>query len=178
MRCLLVLAGSLALAGCAAAPRDIALAGLDLSSPAVIAQVSEGLPQKQRAALATFALLHWPESKAYCGRPVFKGAGQPNTVGEAIDKTIEFETALMRKRIEEKMPPSIFEQQTQYRRQLIDEFDQLTLERDMLTSRAMPAAEKESRIQEINRKLAENRETRDRLTETLALPTASTGIER
>ena len=173
MRRILVLAVSLALAGCASAPRDIALAGLDLSNPAVIAQVSEGLPQKQRAALATFALLHWPESKAYCGRPVFKGAGQPNTVGEAIDKTIEFENALVRKRIEEKLPPSPFEQQLQYKRQLIDEFDLLTLERDMVASTDMPAAEKERRVQELNRKLAENRETRDRLSESPAIPTDS-----
>lgn len=164
MRRLLVLTGSLALAGCTAAPRDLALAGLDLSNPAVIARVSKDLPQKQRAALATFALLHWPESRAYCGRPMFKGADQPDTVGEAIDKTIEFETSLARKRVEEKRPPSIFEQQAQYQRELVHEFEELTLEREMLNSTDLPAEDKRSRLQELDRRLANNRETRNRLT--------------
>ncbi len=163
MRRLVVLAGSLALAGCAAVPRDIALAGLDLNDPAVIARVSDGLPQAQRAAFATFALLHWPESKAYCGRPVFKGASQPKTVGEAVDKTMEFDTALARKRVEEQQPASIFEQQALHQEQLVEEFEQLTLERDMLVSEEMPKAEKEQRVRDLNRMLAKNREARDRI---------------
>lgn len=175
MRRSLALAGSIALAGCAAAPRDIVLAGLDLNSPAVIAQASEGLPQQQRAALATFALLHWPESKAYCGRPVFKGAQQPRTIGEAIDKTLEFETALANKRIEETRPASGFERQAQHKQRLVDEFDLLTIERDMLVSAELPAAERERRARELDRKLADNRKARDKLA---AVPAFIAGAAR
>lgn len=159
----LTLAGSFILAGCAAAPRDIAIAGLDLNSPAVIAQVGKGLPQEQRAALATFALLHWPESKAYCGRPVFKGDAQPRTVGEAIDKTLEFETALARKRIEEKQAGSVFEQRAQRERRLVDEYEQMLIEREMLASEALSPVDKRRRSQELDRRLADNREARNAL---------------
>lgn len=174
MRRSLLLAATVFLASCSAAPRDIALAGLDLGEPAVIAQISKDLPQRERAAFATYALLHWPESKAYCGRPMFKGADQPLTVGEAVDKTMHFETALARKRIEEKkQAPSIFERQAQEKKRLVDEFDQLTLERDMLASAAIPASEKDRRTRELDRKLAENRKARESLAAVPALMTGS-----
>lgn len=162
MRHILTLTSCTLLAACAAAPRDIALAGLDLNNPSVIAQVSEGLPRKQRAALATYALLHWPQSKAYCGRPVFKGAAEPRTVGEAIDKTIEFDTALARKRIEEQRPPSIFERRARDHQRLVDEFEELTLEREMLATEELPPVEKQKRLEELDRKLADNRAVRNR----------------
>lgn len=175
MRRSLALAGSIMLAGCAAAPRDVALAGLDLNDPAVIARVGQGLPQNQRAALATFALLHWPESKAYCGRPVFKGAAQPSTIGEAIDKTLEFETALARKRSEEKQAASAFEQRAHRKQGLVNEFEQMMIEREMLASAALSPAERSHRIRELDRQLADNRKARDRLA---AVPAVTTlGVE-
>lgn len=168
----LILTSSFMLTGCATAPRDVVLAGLDLNNPAVIARVSEGLTQQQRAALATFALLHWPESKAYCGRPVFKGASQPSTVGEAIDKTIEFETALARKRLEETQVGSVFERQAQLKRELVDQFDLLTIEREMLASAALSSVERDRRERELARQLADNRQARDRLS---AVPAVAAG---
>lgn len=163
MHRLLALTGSLVLAGCAAAPRDLTLDGLDLNSPAVIAQVSAGLPQNQRAAFATFALFHWPESKAYCGRSMFKGALQPDTVGEAIDKTMEFETALARKRTEEKRAGSGFEQLVARKQRLVNEFEQMMIEREMLASAGLSPEVRDRRAGELERRLADNREARDKL---------------
>lgn len=166
MRRWLALAGSALLAGCWNTPRDLALAGLDLGSPAVIAQLSKDLPQKERAAFATYALLHWPESKAYCGRPMFSGGGRPATVGEAVDRTLEFESSLARKRAAEKEAPSVFEQRARHKQNLVDEFDRLTIERDKLTSEPRISAESKQRIEALDKEMEANRAARNRLVET------------
>lgn len=169
MHRLLLLAATLGLAGCAEAPRDMLLAGLDLNDPAVVARLGQELPQRERAALATFALLHWPGSKAYCGQQMFKGAAPPSTIGEAIDRTIEFDDALARKRIEEKQTTT-FEQQARRKQQLVNEFDRLTLERDMLLSAGASSADDDGRLRELERQLAANRAARNEMTAVPALP--------
>lgn len=162
-RPLLAFLGLMTLAACASSPRDLELAGLDLSSPAVIARLTQGLDQKDRAAFATYALLHWPESKAYCGRPMFADGARPATVGEAIERTRAFESALASKRAAERAPLPAFEQQAAYKKELVDEFDRLTLERDMLETSAIGAAERERQMKAIDRELAANRAARDKL---------------
>lgn len=165
----LVLAGTMVLAGCAGAPRDLALAGLDLNDPTVVALASEGLPQKERAAFAVYALLHWPKSKAYCGRPMFSGSAQPATVGEAIASTMAFDAALARKRAAEGAAPSLFEQRSAQKKRLVDAFEDLTLQREMLASAPMSQAAREARMREIERELAENRVAREQLGDVPAL---------
>lgn len=163
MRWMLVLAGVAVLVGCAAPPRDTLLLGHNLNDPRTIAALSEGLPQKERAAFATYALVHWPGSNAYCGRPDFGKDRLPATVGQAIDKTIGFERALEQKRLAERTPGNLFEQKAIEEKRLVDIFDQLTLDRDMLMSTPMPAAQKARKLEAINRQLDENRRARHEL---------------
>lgn len=142
-----------ALAGCATPARDVALAGANLADPAVLARLGEGLSEKERGALATYALLHWPGSKSYCGRPVFRDGRQPATVGEAVAKTLEFEQALADKRATEDSPTSQFEARAERDKQLADEMDWLTQERDMLATAQMPAAQLARETKAIEAKL-------------------------
>lgn len=158
----LVIGIGFALTACTTAPRDERIADLDLADSQVISRLGEHLSVRERGALATYALLHWPGSKAFCGQPVFRGP-QPQTVGEAIEKTLEFEDDLASKRAAERAPRSPIEQREWEERTLIDEFDQLTLDRDMLTTSELPKAELTKRLKEIDRKMEENRRARREL---------------
>lgn len=144
------------LSACAVAPRDERVASLDLSDTKVLARLGKSLSVRERGALATYALLHWPGSKAFCGQPVFSGA-QPQTIGEAIDKTLQFEGDLAAKRAAERAPLSPVEQRAAEERALIDEFDQLTLDHDMLITSDLPPKELASKLREIDRKMEANR---------------------
>lgn len=153
---------ALVLAACATSPRNERIADLDLSDSQVLSRLGEHLSVRERGALATYALLHWPGSKAFCGQPVFRGP-QPQTVGEAIEKTLEYESDLAAKRAAESAPRSPIEQREWEERTLIDEFDQLTLDRDMLTTSDLPKAELTKKLKEIDRKMEENRRARREL---------------
>lgn len=168
MRWIVGLAGAVALGGCAVSPREVALSGQNLNDPRTLASLTNDLPQDQRAAFATYALLHWPGSKSYCGQPVFGKDRLPATVGEAIDQTIGFERALEQKRLAEKTPGSFFEQKAIEEKHLIDAFDQLTLDRDMLASKAMPGAEKARKMEAINEQMEANRVARRELAAMMA----------
>lgn len=151
-----------ALAACATPARERPLGELDLGDPAVLRQLGGELTQRERGALATYALLHWPKSTAYCGQPVFQGP-QPRTIGEAVAKTIAFEDALAAKRAAEKAPPSALEQRLEEERRLVDSFDRLTLERDMLETSPLPTNERDRRLAALDRELDANRQARRRL---------------
>lgn len=140
-------------------PRDALLAGKDLTNARVISALSNGLNPEDRAAFATYALIHWPGARAFCGRPMFSKA-VPATVGDAIAETTAFEDALNRKREEEKRPRSFFEQKAIDEKRLVDVFDQLTLDRDKLAGSDLPADEMAKRLKELDRKLDENRAAR------------------
>lgn len=94
---------------------------------------------------------------------MFKGALQPDTVGEAIDKTMEFETALARKRTEEKRAGSGFEQLVARKQRLVNEFEQMMIEHEMLASAGLSPEVRDRRAGELERRLADNREARDKL---------------
>lgn len=147
---------ALSLAGCAlSTPHDISLGNKNLNDPSVVAELSRGLTPEERGAFATYALVHWPFSKSYCGGPVFSER-LARTVGEAIAETQRFEADLARKRFLEKTP-DIHEQRLIAEQKLADEFDRLTLERDMLAISPVSPSVRRDRAKEIEEKMAENR---------------------
>lgn len=160
MRQMLCFALCAALAACAmGTQRDVALAGHDLNDPRVVATLGAGLTTSERAAFATYALLHWPNSKSFCGQPTFSKKPAA-TVGEAIEETVGFERALERKRLAERDIPNFWEQRAIDEQRLVDAFDQLTLDRDMVASSDLPQRSKEARLSDIDRKLDQNRAAR------------------
>lgn len=162
-RACLALAGMCLLSACGTPPRDLRLAGLDLGQPAVLADLKQGLAPEERAALVSYAVFHWPGSKNYCGRPVFAHAVEPTTVGEAIDRTIAFETALTRKQMAETQPASLAARRTQRDQQLVDRFEELTLRRSMVLSRPGARAERARELKAIERQLESFRLARTKL---------------
>jgi len=159
---MLVLYAALALSGCASPPRERSLVGLDLADPAVIGELQDDLPTRERAALATYALLHWEGSKAYCGQPMFRGP-QPATIGEAIDKTITFEDDLAAKRAAEREPKSALELRVEKQRQLVDRFEELSLEITQLEDSPTTQRQKSVRLTELRKELTKNRRERAEL---------------
>lgn len=157
-----VVLGLLAAALCSCAPsvQDVSLAGLDLADGETLAALQNALPQDDRAALGTYALLHWPKSKFYCGRPIGGRAAGADTVGEAIALTRAYETALELAQRSEAATASVAKQTEE--RTLVTKMEQLVLERDMLFARAGPAASDIPRVTEIKHRLAQLRaELRD-----------------
>lgn len=130
MRAMIVGLLAMALAACAPAPRDVRLAGLDLGNPRTLAALQQNVPVDERAALATYALLHWPQSKFYCGEPIGGSQPLPQTVGEAIDQTRAYEAALETGKAREGTPVRSAAQARD--KTLVDRIDYLVLKRDML----------------------------------------------
>lgn len=158
-----VVAAMLFVASCAAAPRDVELAGLKLNDRQVLQTLGEGVSERERGALATYALLHWPGSKAFCGHPVFAKERQPATVGEAIDLTIAFERNLEAKRAAEQNSSEPFEERVEEERRLVDEFDQLTFDRDRIETSVAGTREKSRRIRDLDDRIEANRRKRKEL---------------
>ena len=102
MRALMIGVVAAAVAGCAPSTRDTPLADLDLADGVTLAALQGALPPNDRALLGTYALLHWPKSRFYCGQPIGGRGPEPSTVGEAIDRTRTYEDALERTRAEER----------------------------------------------------------------------------
>lgn len=148
------------LASCSPPPREASLAGLDLNDPGTLRTLSRDLSGPDRAALATYALLHWPGSKSFCGRPAFARVRPPATVGEAIGMTLAFDGELAAKRRAERRPGDRFAERADRERRLVDEFDQLTLERDMVEAGAMNEPTRSRRLRELDARLAANSEMR------------------
>jgi sirohydrochlorin ferrochelatase len=135
------------LSACAPAVRDIEIAKLDLADGRTLAQLQQKLPLDERAALGTYALLHWPQSKFYCGRPIGGQGSVATTVGEAIDQTRAYEAslALARASASTNAALAIRSEETG----LITRIEQLVLERDMLFAQAGPAAASTPRAADI-----------------------------
>lgn len=151
------------LAACSASPRDVKLAGLDLGQPALLAELKEDLAPEEGAALTLYATFHWPGSKSYCGRPAFAQAVEPETIGDAIDRTIAFEAGLTRKRLAESQPASPESLHAQRDQQLIDRFEELALRRSVLLSRVHSQAARTGELSSIDRELESLRHERARL---------------
>lgn len=129
------------LAACNAPTSDMPLAGLDLNDARVVSEIARQLPDGERAAFTTYALLHWPGSKNYCGRPAWQADRAADTVGEAVARTLRFEADLARTRqASQAGPASSGERLREKRTALTDQIEQLVLERDALYTRLGAAA--------------------------------------
>ena len=140
-----IAAGMLAalLAGCSTPPRDISIEGLNLADGATLAALQDALPQDDRAALGTYALLHWPKSQFYCGQPI---GGRPSlaaTVGEAIEQTRAYETklTLAQARTQAQARTNAALSAKAEETVLISRMEQLVYERDILYGRLGPGAD-------------------------------------
>jgi hypothetical protein len=152
MRTLLIGVVAAAVAGCAPSTRDTPLADLDLADGVTLAALQGALPPNDRALLGTYALLHWPKSRFYCGQPIGGRGPEPSTVGEAIDQTRAYEAALERTRAKERVVQNANiarEEETA----LITRIEQLVYERDMLYGRMGPTAATTPRGAEIKESL-------------------------
>lgn len=149
-----IAAGVLAavLAGCSTPPRDISIKGLNLADGTTLAALQNAVSQDDRAALGTYALLHWPKSKFYCGKPIGGSNAEVNTVGEAIALTRAYETALLLAKHEQAQTPAVARQVEE--RAVITQIDELVLKRDLLRTRVGPKANETAGAAEINRQLA------------------------
>lgn len=159
----IIAAGVLAavLAGCSASPRDISIEGVNLADGATLAALQNAVPQDDRAALGTYALLHWPKSRFYCGKPIGGTNAEVTTVGEAIALTRAYEAALVRAQQRQEQTPAIALQTEE--RALITQIDELVLKRDRLRTDAVSRASGTTRVAEITRQLADLRVRLDTL---------------
>lgn len=141
-----------ALAGCAPSARDVSLAGLDLADGATLAKLQKALPLDDRAALGTYALLHWPQSAFYCGQPIGGRTAAAATVGEAIEQTRAYERAL--ELAQAKEPPAVASAARIEETALVTRIEQLVYERDQLYGRVGPGAHQTRQAREINKRMA------------------------
>lgn len=144
------------LASCGQDVRDTPLAGLDLNDRALVASLRERLAPDDRAPFATYALLHWPGSRLYCGSPPNDGAGrEPETIGEAIEVTLAREEELEKARAAAVEPQTDFDHQRALETRAIDRVEELVLKRDMLATRLGPDASKSPEWKRLKRMLDE-----------------------
>lgn len=150
-----------ALGACTPAVGDVTLAGLDLADGKTLAALQEALPPDDRAALGTYALLHWPKSKFFCGKPIGGSAATAQTVGEAIAQTKAYEAALAL--AQAKAPTTATLTPRAEETALITRMEQFVFERDTLYARMGPQADATPRGAEIKRRIADLREEIDAL---------------
>lgn len=155
MRILILGALAATLAGCAPSVRETSLTGLDLADGEILSALQDSLPQDDRAALGTYALLHWPKSKFYCGKPIGGRGALAATIGEAIDQTRAYEIALATARAEARTGAAFSARQQET--ELVTRMEQLVFERDLLYGRMGPAADGTPRGAEIKKRLGEMR---------------------
>lgn len=155
MRALGVCAFVALVGACTPAVTEIALSEVDLADGKTLASLQEALPPDDRAALGTYALLHWPKSKFYCGKPIGGQVKEARTVGEAIAITRAYEIALAEKVQAEKMAAGNLKQIKE--RELVTRMEQLVLERDMLRSSGSTDPGTSRREREIKDELAQFR---------------------
>lgn len=138
---------------CAADGRATALQGLDLGDRATLRAIQEQIPRDQRGALATYALLHWPQSKFYCGRPVGPSGTVPRTVGDAIDMTLAFESDRERALAATRAPANAFDRLVERKQETITRIETLVLQRDMVRAKLGPSAASSAEYRAIAAKL-------------------------
>lgn len=138
MRALVVVVFAAALSACAQSARDISIAGLDLADGETLGALQKALPVDDRAALGTYALLHWPKSKFYCGQPIGGRVATADTVGEAIALTKAYEAELAK--AASQSPSKVVMAADAREGELIQKMERLVLERDMLYGQLGPVA--------------------------------------
>lgn len=162
MRILVIGILAAALTGCAQQVRDRPLAGIDFADPSTLAALQNALPLDERGALGTYALLHWPKSRYYCGKPPGRRGRVPITIGDAIDLTRAYEAEL---EFAQAATPIASSQSigTSREAMLIDRIEQLVLQRDRLYLRTGAAGDAAPQATQINDELNAIREELNRL---------------
>jgi hypothetical protein len=136
IRAIMAAAVMAAIASCSAPIGDMPLTGLDLNDSRVVRKIARQLPDRERTAFTTYALLHWPDSKNYCGRPIGQSGRVASTVGEAVAQTLRFEADLEATRQASRAGPASRMDSLRERRTLLtDQIEQLVLKRDVLYAR-------------------------------------------
>ncbi|MGX7953809.1 hypothetical protein ACWPM1_14755 [Tsuneonella sp. HG249] len=125
-------------AGCGLDVRERALADIDLSDQSAVAAIGRQLPAREQTAFLTYALVHWPGSKSFCGKPMKVAGLAPATVGEAIAETIAFEAKLAVTRREATRPLAGVARAVERNRMLLDRYEELLLRRQMLATGDTP----------------------------------------
>lgn len=126
-----MVAASVSCATCSPDVRDRDLSTIDLADAVAVATIGRQLDSRDRTAFITYALVHWPGSKSYCGRAVAHKSRPAQTVGDAVATTLAFESQLAitpqaaARRL--KIPDQIEEN-----RLLIDRYEALLLQKQML----------------------------------------------
>lgn len=161
MRAIVAVVLAAALVNCSAAVHDRPLATLDLGDAAVVASLQNRLPPDDRAAFATYALLHWPKSKFYCGKPIGGQTGQARTVGDAIAVTRAYESALAS--AQKVSPPTPAMSRQRRERALVTQIDDLVRQRDDLYVRDGAQARNSAGAARIEERLAALRTALDEL---------------
>ena len=133
---LLGLAIATTFAGCSPDVRERPLVEVDLANSRAVAAIGRHLGVRERTAFTTYALVHWPGSKFYCGSPLRLSASPPRTVGEAIESTLRFEERLAARRSEERDEKTRSVRLEKQDRKLIDRYEALLLKRQMLATAA------------------------------------------
>lgn len=155
MRALMMGVLAAALGACAPAARDVSIIGLDLADGTTLASLQDALPVDDRAALGTYALLHWPKSKFYCGEPIGGRDTPAATVGEAIAQTKAYEAKLAAAQAQTRNSPTSPARAEEAA--LITRMEQIVFERDMLYARMGRAADTTPRGVEMTRQLDQMR---------------------
>lgn len=152
MRTVITVAFACMMAACTAPVRQTPIAGLDLADGRTLARLQQALPPDDRAALGTYALLHWPKSKFYCGKPIGGKGAVAATVGQAIDQTRSYEASLALADASARTNAALAARSEET--SLITRMEQLVLERDMLFARFGARAGDTARAKEIDDELA------------------------
>jgi hypothetical protein len=149
-----IMSGILAgvLGACAPAVRDMRIADLDLADGKTLAKLQQALPPDDRAALGTYALLHWPKSKFYCGKPIGGRAREAVTVGDAIAQSRAYEASVALAEASARTNAALAARSAETA--LVTQMEELVLERDMLFGRMGPSAASSARAVEIKAELA------------------------
>jgi hypothetical protein len=165
IRAIITVLAMAAIASCGAPVTDTPLAGLDLNDARVVSKIARQLPDRERMAFTTYALLHWPGSKNYCGRPIGQSDRMANTVGEAVMQTLKFEADLTRTRLAAQAgPASQIDRLREQRTLLTDQIEALVLRRDVLRAdlgAAVRMSSEAKRLEEEMRRLQARRANLD-----------------
>ncbi|MBN9507136.1 MAG: hypothetical protein J0I69_14060 [Altererythrobacter sp.] len=148
-------------AACSAPAADMPLAGLDLNDARVVGKIARQLPDGQRRAFTTYALVHWPGSKNYCGNPIGLSRQTARTVGEAVAQTLRFEAELAKTRLAAQAGPTSQVDRLRERQMLLtDQIEELVRKRDALYGQLGAAAATAPESKQIEQKMMDLRDQR------------------
>lgn len=169
IRAIVAASAMITAASCNAPVSDTPLAGLDLNDARVVGRIARQLPDRESLAFTTYALVHWPGSKTYCGRPIAQSERVAGTVGEAVSQTLEFEAALEKTRQASRAEPtSRLERAREQRTLLTDKIEQLVRKRDVLYARLGESARTSPEAKQLEQEMQQLQSQRSALENQLA----------